>query len=410
MNTDELVKRIHLGEDSFTEFKAVKFSGSKISGPKQNDLADEIAAFANSKSGGVILLGVSDKKQVEGIPIEVLAQVEELIRNACYDSIKPMCIAESKHVTLPDKDGTEKIIVVVNITPSLFVHQSPGGYLIRIGDAKKPIAPDILARLFQIRSQTRIIPFDEQPVPHSSLADLSFKDAEHFFPKGKEIANNVLIKMGLLTHDNNEEKATVGGILLFGKEPQYFLPNSIIHCVRYKGTSKQDSIITEDFIANGTLFKQIDEAIKFVLRSMTIVAVKSPHRVEHPQFAREAIFEAIVNAVAHRDYSIYGAKIRIFIFDDRMEILSPGALPNSLTVDSLDVRQFSRNELLTRFLGRASPRGLSEFPYKKYMETRGDGVPIILELSEKLSGKRPMYVLFDDELRLTIWGNPKAKF
>lgn len=150
---------------------------------------------------------------------------------------------------------------------------------------------------------------------------------------------------------------------------------------------------------------QINEAMAFLKRNQTVSAVKSPHRVETPQFSERAVFEAIVNAVAHRDYSVAGSKIRFFLFDDRLEIYSPGALPNTVTIESMALRQSTRNELITSLLAETPiAEGLGDVGRGFFMEKRGDGVPIILHESTKLSGREPKYRLIDDsELLLTIW-------
>ena len=112
-----------------------------------------------------------------------------------------------------------------------------------------------------------------------------------------------------------------------------------------------------------------------------------------------------MNAVAHRDYAVHGSKIRLFLFADRLELYSPGPLPNSVTVDSLALRQSTRNELLTTLLAKCrveDPTG--EFARQFLMEKRGDGVPIILSESFELSGQRPKYRIIDDaEVLLTIY-------
>ena len=134
---------------------------------------------------------------------------------------------------------------------------------------------------------------------------------------------------------------------------------------------------------------------------------KAPHRVEVPQFSERAVFEAVVNAVAHRDYSIFGSKIRFFLFDDRLELYSPGALPNTVTIESIALRQATRNELITSVLAETPvAETVGNIGRGFYMEKRGDGVPIILNESEKLSGKKPVYRLIDDsELLLTIFSS-----
>ena len=109
--------------------------------------------------------------------------------------------------------------------------------------------------------------------------------------------------------------------------------------------------------------------------------------------------EAIVNAVAHRDYAIAGAKIRLFLFADRLELYSPGKLPNTITLDDMPYRTFTRNQLLASFLSRLRSKRTGQV----FLESRGEGVRKILEDGEAHSGRRPEYELFGDELRLTLW-------
>ena len=128
-------------------------------------------------------------------------------------------------------------------------------------------------------------------------------------------------------------------------------------------------------------------------------ARKSAGRRDYPQYDISAIHEAIVNAVAHRDYSIAGSKIRLFLFADRIDIYSPGALPNTLTIETMAYRVFTRNQLLVNFLSRMTSTRTGH----AFLESRGEGVRTILNASEAHAGRRPIYELFGDELRLTIW-------
>lgn len=112
-----------------------------------------------------------------------------------------------------------------------------------------------------------------------------------------------------------------------------------------------------------------------------------------------AAFEAVANAVAHRDYSMYGAKIRLRMFDDRLELYVPGSIPNTLTVDSLPYRQYARNEPITSLLARCPVQSKSPEiqAHRTYiMDQRGEGVPLILSRSERLAGRQPIYRLLDD--------------
>ena len=138
---------------------------------------------------------------------------------------------------------------------------------------------------------------------------------------------------------------------------------------------------------------------------MRVAADKAPGRIDLPQFSLRAVLEALVNAVAHRDYSIHGSKVRLFVFEDRLELYSPGDLPNTLTVESIALRQSTRNELLTSLLSRCrmdDPTG--DLKRQFLMEKRGEGVPIILNESRKLSGRDPEYRILDGaEVLLTIY-------
>jgi ATP-dependent DNA helicase RecG len=402
----KILERIALGEDSYTEFKAVKIIHGKVTGPKQNDLADEIAAFANTSKGGTIFFGIADNKIIEGIQIENLQIIEEIIRNACIDSIDPPLYSiHSEHKKIPDLSGELKNIIELKVDPSLFVHRSPGGFYVRICDAKSQMKTDILARLFQIRSQARMKSFDEFPVPNSSLKDLRMESILPFFEQNIEIDSSHLSKSRILVEDEDGNlKLSVAGALLFSNFPQQYFPNACIECVKFRGNIQDTGQQLDANRIEGNLFNQIDEAFYFVQKNMFVKAIKNPDRIEIKQFSERAIFESIVNAIAHRDYSIYGSKIRLFMFDNRFEIRVPGSLPNSVTIDSLNMRQFTRNELITRFLGRTSPRNSPVMRNKKYMETRGDGVPLILNESFSLSNKMPEYKMNNDELMLTIWG------
>ncbi|MBC7355962.1 MAG: putative DNA binding domain-containing protein [Desulfomicrobiaceae bacterium] len=409
----ELLDKIRLGEDSFLELKEVKFAGGKVRGPAQEDLADELAAFANS-AGGVLLLGVEDRsREVVGIPLERLDAVEALVRQACEDSVKPPLAPLIERMTLPDASGSEQPVLRVEVARSLFVHQSPGGYLHRVGSSKRPIPPDHLARLFQQRSQSRLIRFDETPVPDATLADLEEALWRRFAPQHSPDAPEVLLaKLAMAARDEHGVwRPTVAGLLMASRTPQRHLPGAFIQAVAYAGTDavpQGESVYQRDAQdITGPLDAQIRDACAFVRKNMQVRAIKRADggRVDRPEYDMTAVFEAVVNAVAHRDYSMAGAKVRLRLFADRLELYSPGMLPNTMTPESLPFRQAARNEALTSLLARCPVDDGELATHRSHiMDKRGEGVSIILARSEQLSGRRPEYRLIDDsELMLTIF-------
>ncbi len=405
-SSEELLRKIRLGEDTLLELKAVRFRGDKIDGPSRNDLSDEIAAIANTFEG-VLLLGVDDKsKEIVGISIDRLDVVERYVFEICEQSIKPPVVFRAFRIELPDSTGVLRPIIKVEIPRSLFVHESSGGYFHRQGSSKRKMPPDYLARLFQQRSQARLIRFEEQPVPQSSLSDLFEGLWRKYTARYEEPSEIVLLKRNLLSKEESGTiRASVTGVLFCCEHPERFLPSAFIEAVRYRGIRQDSNYQMDAQKIFGPLDQQIKQAMSFLKRNQTIMATKKPHRIETPQFSGRAVFEAVVNAVAHRDYSIAGSKIRFFMFDDRLEIYSPGALPNTVTIDSMALRQATRNELVTSLLAETPiAEAIGDMGRSFYMEKRGDGVPIILNESEKLSGKKPIYRLIDgSELLLTIF-------
>lgn len=406
----ELLRKIRLGEDNSLELKEVVFKGKRITGPSRDKLANELSSIANT-GDCVVVLGVDDKtRDIIGIPADRIEAVERYIYEICNDVITPPVFFRSFRMELPDSTGVLQTVLKVEVPRSLFVHESPGGYFYRQGSSIRKMSPEYLARLFQQRSQARLIRFEEQPVPQSRISDLSKQLWEKYTTRSNEPVEVVLLKRSLLSEEESGAVAvSVAGILFCCEHPERFLSSAFIEAVRYRGTKQDSNYQIDAQRIRGPLDQQIKETMAFLKRNQVVEATKEPHRMETPQFSERAVFEAIVNAVAHRDYSISGSKIRFFMFDDRLEIYSPGALPNTVTIDSMHLRQATRNELITSLLAETPvATTIGDVGRGFYMEKRGDGVPIILDESEKLSGEKPVYKLIDDsELLLTIYSAKK---
>ena len=399
--SDEEIKRqMRLGEDSHWEFKEIEFAGNVPKNPRRNDLADELAAFANT-DGGVLLCGVTDSGDVQGMSRNQMDALEQLLNEVCTDQIRPSI----RPIILRREIEVGKPFLLVQVTRGDAQHDSPGGTYCRVGSSKRRMTSDERLRLAQQRAQSRFLWFDKQLVPGTGFGSLDESLWKPLLSAEAAAAPELALeKMGLLASDENGvTRGTVAGVLLCSHFPEEWLPNACISVTCYRGTDRTSGQIDAQIIT-GPLNRQIAEAVTFAVRNMRVGAYKSPARTDLPQYSERALFEAIVNAVVHRDYSISRSRIRLSMFADRLEINSPGGLPNNLTIDSMEVRQSTRNEALASILGRISAtdiRGSGERQF--FMERRGDGVPTIFRETEALSGKSPKYRLIDDsDLFLTI--------
>ena len=389
----ELIEKIMLGEDSTIEFKREM--------PRRDRMAEEIAAFANDE-GGVLLIGVDDYSEIVGLELQELERVEKTVVEICEDSIEPPIRIFTEKLRLDDKN-----ILKIEVQRSLFVHKAPNGYFTRQGSSKREMTTEQLARLIQSRSQARIIRFDEQLVPNTHKQTLREPLYRRFITEdaAEDMIEDLLLKRTLLVQEGREIRASVAGVLMCHDTPDDYLYNSFIQAVYYSGKVKDANyqIDAKDF--RGPLDQQIIDAFKFVQKHNEVSARKEIGRIDQPQYSLRAVFEAIVNAVVHRDYSKGESKIRLFMFADRLELYSPGALANTVTIEKLPYNQATRNELLARLLSEITLDDDVEKQVKRrhFLEGRGEGVGIILNESEVLSRKIPVYELFNEELCLTIF-------
>ena len=398
---EDIERTLRLGEDSFWEFKEIVFANNTIKGPKRDHLADEIAAFANTKGGGALLCSVTDKGEVRYLTREQMDCLEKMLVEISSDSIKP-----SVYIKTFRHEIDEKPLLLIEIPEGTSQHDSPGGSFHRVGSSKKLLTSDERLRLAQQRGQVRFLWFDEQPVPETGFQTLKESLWKPLLSAESLKVNPELAleKMGLLITDaNGIRRATVAGVLLCSEHPENLLPNACITATCYRGKDRASGQIDAKTIG-GPLNQQIAQAMNFSIRNMRITAHKTPAREEISQYSKEALFEAIVNAVVHRDYSIRSGKIRLSLFTDRVEIQSPGALPNNLTVDKLSYRQSTRNELLVSILKRISATEIDGTGGRTFiMEERGDGISIIKRKTKELTGKDSEIQLIDGaELCVTL--------
>lgn len=384
----------------------MRFGKRGVTDPDAEDFAAELVAFANS-DGGAVFVGATDSGGVQGIPMESLATAEQWVADiASNDCIPPVRPAINKEI-VPGADGGEGHVLVVEVPRSVFVHQTSGRrYYTRVGSTKRPLATAELARLLQHRENN--YRFDEQLVFSASVSALDRSRLEAFVGRTPSIPWLDVLRNTRVTGRDRDgaDRPTVAGLLAFGKAATEFLPSAYIEAACYGGVRLSSDDLIHSERLDGPVPDQIDAGAAFVSRFTKNGRSRPagwPRGVE-PLYDLDVVEEAVVNAAAHRDYSIHGSKIRLFVFADRLEIYSPGKLPNSLTVAEMPYRSSTRNERLVSFLSKVHSRRTGEV----FVESRGEGVRKILEDGEAHAGRRPEYELFGEELRLTVWGRPDS--
>ena len=393
-NAEQIQNQLLAGEDGRAEFKALQLTAHGVRSPNTEALAGEMVAFANAE-GGTLFLGVDDAGKPEGIPEDRLDAVERWLVNIatenCDPPIRPII---RKHV-VTDAEPPKRLILA-EIPRGLYVHRTTGGrYYQRVGSSKRDLTPTELVRLFQQRGREYV--FDEQPVLAADVSVLNQHRLEAFFGRAPTIPwLDLLRNTRIAAADSDGElHPTVAGLLAFATEPSDYLPSCSIEAACYAGTELSSNALTHVERLAGPAADQIDAAVAFATRFMR----EGRPAAAKPAYDVDVVDEAIINAVAHRDYAIVGSKIRLFLFADRLELYNPGKLPNTLTLADMPYRTFTRNQLLVSFLSRQRSKRTGEV----FLESRGEGVRKILQRGEAHSGRVPEYQLFGEELRLTLW-------
>jgi len=403
IDASQFWSQVRLGEDSELEFKEVRFKGARVSSPKRPAIADELAALANSR-GGRLVFGVTDKRQVQLLDPEKLDAVADFVTELCTDSVDPP-LDFSLH-RVPTPEPPDHGVLVVEVPAGRAVHRSPGGFFRRRGASKRLMVSAEIRRLLQARGRSDAESTDTQVVAGTGVAALDpslwRRYASSRAGDDDEIA---LSKLKFVKEDaQGVVRATVGGVLLASRDPREWLPGAFIHAVCYDGDRMDGDRQLDAQDITGPLDQQIRDAVRFVARNRRVAARKEPARRDVPQYSDRAVFEAIVNALVHRDYAVSGSKTRLFMFDDRLELYSPGNLGNSMSVEDLRTSQFTRNELLASRLGQCPVGEVAGAGSRLYfIERRGEGVGVIEDETFALAGRKPLFeVVGDRELKLVL--------
>ena len=361
MTEEEVEKRARLGEDSVTEFKGLVQNGFRID---VKDITKSIVALANTK-GGHLLLGVEDDGSITGAgDVKQVDALMTQVSQACEQGILPPIFCDVEKVEVR---GVIVLVVTVRAFSPDRPYQAGSQYYIRDVNRSRAARREEMARLFQSANHH----YDEQPVEGATLEDLDTQVARAFLAGIYQEPDLETKWVRLLTELHCVDRAetpTVTGILLFGREPQRWFQDARVSAVLFPGRV-MTSDLTDRQELEGRLLDQIDAAVGFLKRN-----VRVPSRVDGIErrdegIPEEVFREAVLNAVSHRDYRA-ASQVRIFVFDDRVEIINPGELLNQLTIDGIRVGGISqrRNPALAGLLARARRR-----------ENLGMGVPALIE-------------------------------
>jgi len=342
-------------------------------------LAQTLAALANA-SGGTVLIALPEK------PDAGEAIVDRAVE-AALSCQPPLIIALPQSVEV---DG--RAFLSLTVPPGLpHVYAHDNVYWRREGSANVPLGPRPLRELFLARSNPGQ---DSLPVAGAAAGDLDWEAAQAYadsLPSRPGVSLQELLRQrGALDADY---APTFAGILLFGREPQRFLPAAEILLVRYPGTTMGDVFLKET--ARGPLPQQIRQAEAFLAANMRRGArIDALERAERPEYPLPVVRESIVNAVAHRDYAIAGEEIRILLFADRLEVYSPGRLPGHVTLENLARERFARNQILVQLLSDLG-----------FVERLGYGIDRMLQLMSAEGLPPPVFEETANGFRVSLRGH-----
>jgi ATP-dependent DNA helicase RecG len=380
MEKSELLEIAGRGEDSRHQFKEDVTSSESM--------AAEIVAFANS-GGGQILIGVRDDGSIRPHDARSVARLNQLISNAASQTVRPPINPVTENVVT---DQGTVVIVTVPVGLRKPYTDAQGIIWVKNGSDKRRVtAVEEMQRMFQASG---LVHADDQPVPGTSVADI---DRDYFATNYEKRFDEsldeqelplqqVLANMRLL----REDMLTMAGVLLFGKDPNVLLPAFHVKAVAYPGTEIDidNYLDSEDF--TGKLDRQFEGAMGFCRRNLRKTqqgqGVNAPGEMEIPQIVFE---ELLTNALIHRDFFI-SAPVRIFIFSDRMDIISPGTLPNSLTIENImsgnsnmrnpTLASYATHILPYRGIGSGIVRARKAFPRIRFEnDTKGNQFTATIE-------------------------------
>ena len=334
-----------------------KYFDRKSAKIKPSELAHHISAFANA-DGGTLVIGISDKTKVlEGINSFGEEKINEFI-NAPKTCCKPMPNFKEEFIDIVNEKGESDQLLLLHIEESVdqVIRTTNDSTWLRIGDRSRELLGDDLRNLEYAKSARH---YEDEINLDATIEDLDNGLLDKYFEiigAGDLSIKQVLRARGFLKKKDGKEYLTNAAVLLFAKNIYQFYPNCRIRFLRYDGTFAQVGTkinIIRDMSIEQPLLKIIDQAKEFIgsqLREFTMLNSQTGKFQVVPEYPEFAWQEGLVNAVTHREYAMSGSYIKVCMYDDRLEIESPGKLPNIVTIDNIRETRYSRNPRISRVL------------------------------------------------------------
>lgn len=353
---------------------------------RTEELAETLAAMANG-SGGKVLLGVSPRgRRVQGVSDP----------ESAADKIFQAALLADPVLVLPVpvvRQAAGAVVVVADVPPGLpHVYSLQGRYLVREGRHNTPFPARGLRELLVARG---VLQFESRHVPGMRLDDLDQDQVAAYLKllnRTREDWQEVLLHRGCLLREGPDYQPTYAALLLFGKNPQRWLPNATILAARFPGISFSDEFLRQDIA--GTLPQQLRQTDQFLRDNLhevvRIVGLAHQKSLEYPF---EAVRELLVNAVAHRDYNQQGDNIHLYLFSGRLEVHSPGELPGPVNLQNLLNARFSRNAVITQVLSDLG-----------FVERLGYGLNRVVTVMRKSGLRAPHFEEAGGSFRVTLYG------
>lgn len=379
METTELIEILARGEDSKHQYK--------VNVHNVDSLAAEIVAFSNS-GGGRIIIGVEDKGwTVSGLTIEDVSRLNQLISNAATQSVRPPVNPITENVNHPD--GLVMVVTIPNGISKPYMDNSASIWVKSGSDKRKVTSREEIQRMFQTAG---LLHGDEVPANGLSISDIDLSYFETFFQKEySELLDDQELSISTIFNNMNLANAgnlNIAGALLFAKQAYFRLPAFIIKAVAYPG----EEINVENYIDSRDIVGKLSDIFQQVISFITInikqkQSDQTVNSTGEPEIPRIVFEELVANALIHRDYFIT-APIRIFVFSNRIEIISPGHLPNNLTITNIKSGNSNiRNPILASFatkllpyrgLGNGVRRALKAYPNIDFIDDRDNNLFIAI--------------------------------